>query len=128
MKANKYVYFGIFLASLATLMYELLLTRIFSVTTWHHFAFLAISMAMFGTTMGAIIVYLAPDRFTPENTSKYQAWSILAFAVSCILAIVIHISVPAFLPLDASTVIVASLSLPCRFCSWHSLSAVFVFR
>jgi MFS family permease len=115
MKANKYVYCGIFLASLATLMYELLLTRIFSVTTWYHFAFLAISMAMFGTTMGAIIVYLAPDRFTPENTSKYQAWSILAFAVSCILAIVIHISVPAFLPLDASTVIVASLFIAVPF-------------
>lgn len=115
MKAKKQVYFGIFLASLATLMYELLLTRIFSVTTWYHFAFLAISMAMFGTTMGAIIVYLAPDRFTPENTAKYQSWSILAFAVSAILAILIHISVPAFLPLDSATVIVASLfvAVPC---------------
>ncbi len=109
MKANKYVYCGIFLASLATLMYELLLTRIFSVTTWYHFAFLAISMAMFGTTMGAIIVYLKPQLFTQENTSKYQSWSILAFAISCILAIVIHISVPALLPLDSATVIVASL-------------------
>lgn len=115
MKANKYVYCGIFTASLATLMYELLLTRIFSVTTWYHFAFLAISMAMFGTTMGAIIVYLAPNRFTPENTSKYQAQSILAFAVSCILAIVIHISVPAFLPLDPSIVIVASLFIAVPF-------------
>jgi|JYMV01.1.fsa_nt_gi hypothetical protein len=115
MKANKYVYCGIFTASLATLMYELLLTRIFSVTTWYHFAFLAISMAMFGTTMGAIIVYLAPNRFTPENTSKYQAQSILAFAISCILAIVIHISVPAFLPLDPSIVIVASLFIAVPF-------------
>jgi len=115
MKANKYVFCGIFLASLATLMYELLLTRIFSVTTWYHFAFLAISMAMFGTTMGAIIVYLAPNKFTPENTSKYQAWSILAFAISCILAIVIHISVPAFLPLDPSVVIVASLFIAIPF-------------
>lgn len=109
MKANKFVYCGIFLASLATLMYELLLTRIFSVTTWYHFAFLAISMAMFGTTMGAIIVYLQPQRFTPENTSKYQSMSILAFAISCILAMVIHICVPAVLPLDSATVIVASL-------------------
>ena len=115
MKANKYVYSGIFLASLATLMYELLLTRIFSVTTWYHFAFLAISMAMFGTTMGAIIVYLAPDRFTPENTSKYQSQSILAFAISCILAIVIHISVPAFMPMDPSVVIVASLFIAVPF-------------
>lgn len=65
--------------------------------------------------MGAILVYLAPDKFTPENTSKYQAGSILAFAISCILAIVIHISVPAFLPLDPSIVIVASLFIAVPF-------------
>jgi hypothetical protein len=48
-------YAGLFLVTLATLMYELLLTPIFSVTMWYHFAFMAISVAMFGMTVGAII-------------------------------------------------------------------------
>ncbi len=42
------VYAGLFCVTLATLMHEILLTRIFSVTMWYHFAFMAISIAMFG--------------------------------------------------------------------------------
>jgi hypothetical protein len=44
-------------------MYEILLTRIFSVTMWYHFGFVAISVAMFGMTVGAIVVYLFPRYF-----------------------------------------------------------------
>ncbi len=36
-----WTYAGLFLVTLSTLMYELLFTRIFSVTMWYHFAFLA---------------------------------------------------------------------------------------
>ena len=39
-------YLGLFVVTLATLMYEILLTRIFSVTMWYHYAFMAISIAM----------------------------------------------------------------------------------
>jgi hypothetical protein len=53
-------YAGLFLITLATLMHEILLTRIFSVMMWYHFAFMAISVAMFGMTVGAIVVYLRP--------------------------------------------------------------------
>ena len=47
-------------------MYEILLTRIFSVTMLYHFAFVALSVAMFGLTAGALVVYLAPHLFPPE--------------------------------------------------------------
>ncbi|HDH52978.1 MAG TPA: hypothetical protein ENH24_00650, partial [Nitrospirae bacterium] len=53
-KTNTFV--GLFLTTLSTLMYEILLTRIFSVTMWYHFAFMSISIAMFGMTLGALIV------------------------------------------------------------------------
>ena len=46
--AHHFTYVGLFLIALATLMYEILLTRIFSVTMWYHFAFVAVSIAMFG--------------------------------------------------------------------------------
>ena len=44
---------GIFLLCMATLMYELLLTRIFSVLMWYNFASIAISLALFGTGAAA---------------------------------------------------------------------------
>jgi hypothetical protein len=49
-------YLGLFFVALATLMYEILLTRIFSVTMLYHFAFVALSVAMFGMTVGALLV------------------------------------------------------------------------
>jgi hypothetical protein len=45
-------------------MLEILLTRIFSVILWYHFAFVAVSVALFGMTLGAVIVHLAPRYFS----------------------------------------------------------------
>jgi hypothetical protein len=41
-------YIGIFLLSLATLLLELTLTRVFSVANWYHFGFLVVSTALLG--------------------------------------------------------------------------------
>ena len=40
--------FAIGMVGAATLLFEILLTRVFSVTMWYHFAFVAISLALFG--------------------------------------------------------------------------------
>ncbi len=40
--------FAIALLSLATLAYEILLMRLFSITQWHHFAYMIISLALLG--------------------------------------------------------------------------------
>ena len=45
---NRTILLGIGAVSGALLMTELALTRIFSVTMYYHFAFLAISIALFG--------------------------------------------------------------------------------
>jgi spermidine synthase len=42
------------------MIYELLLTRIFSVVMWHHFASLAIALAMLGLTLGSLAVAFSP--------------------------------------------------------------------
>ena len=68
-------YLGLFFVALATVMYEIVLTRIFSVTMWYHFAFVAISIAMFGMTVGAIIVYLRPALFTQERVTEHLTLS-----------------------------------------------------
>jgi predicted membrane-bound spermidine synthase len=46
------------LTTLATLLLELTLTRIFSVVFYYHFAFLAISIALFGLGVGGIFSYV----------------------------------------------------------------------
>jgi hypothetical protein len=53
---------GIAAVSAALLMTELALTRIFSVTMYYHFAFLAISIALFGLSASGVAVYLARRR------------------------------------------------------------------
>jgi hypothetical protein len=45
---------------LATLLLELALTRVFSVIYFYHFAFLAISVALFGLGAGGVFSYLVP--------------------------------------------------------------------
>ena len=87
-------YAGLFLVTLATLLDEILLTRIFSVVTWYHFAFLAISIALFGLTLGAIAVYTRRDFFTEERTRFHLALAALLFAATLAACFPIQIAIP----------------------------------
>ncbi len=91
MTAGKETYAGLFLTALATLMYELLLTRIFSVTMWYHFAFMVISIAIFGLTAGALAVYLLPAIFTARATRQILVVSAMAFAIGTLLSFLCHL-------------------------------------
>ena len=55
-------YLGVALTTLATLLLELSLTRIFSVVFYYHFAFLAISIALFGLGAGGVFSYVVAAR------------------------------------------------------------------
>ncbi|MFL6354716.1 MAG: hypothetical protein ACJ74Z_23090 [Bryobacteraceae bacterium] len=55
------IYFGVASTSLATLLLELALTRVFSVVYFYHFAFLAISIALFGFGAGGVFSYIVAD-------------------------------------------------------------------
>jgi hypothetical protein len=94
LQATRQTYAGLLLVALSTLMYEILLTRIFSVTTWYHFAFVAISLAMFGMTAGALIVYLLPERFPVEATRRTLARAGVAFPVVLLLSFLTQLSIP----------------------------------
>ena len=83
-----------FVLTLSSLMFEIVLTRIFSVTMWYHFAFVAISIALFGTTVGALIVHFRPQSF-PDERVKDQMWKFtLAFGVSIAVAFLSQLAVP----------------------------------
>ncbi|MCX6610035.1 MAG: hypothetical protein NTW74_04185 [Acidobacteria bacterium] len=52
------IYTGVALTTMATLLLELTLTRIYSVIFYYHFAFLAISVALFGLGAGGVFSYV----------------------------------------------------------------------
>src|ERR1700710_2181429 len=91
LRAGRLTYASLFLVALSTLTYEVLLTRIFSVTMYYHFAFVAVSMALFGMTLGAVIVYLLPNLFAPDRARRAMAVSAMLFGLTTILTFVIHL-------------------------------------
>jgi hypothetical protein len=92
--AKKRTYAGLFMVVMASLMFEILLTRIFSVSMWYHFAFMAISIALFGMTVGAIVVYLFPKYFTQDRAKVHLALSALFFGVFIVISFLTHLSIP----------------------------------
>lgn len=92
--ANRYAYAGVFFVALATMMHEILLTRIFSVTMMYHFAFVAISVAMFGMTAGALLVYLRPAWFPPADAPRQIVWWSVLFPVALVLSFLTELSIP----------------------------------
>ncbi len=70
------IYFGVASTSLATLLLELALTRVFSVVYFYHFAFLAISIALFGLGAGGVLSYL----ISGWRGSLYHKLGVLAAA------------------------------------------------
>jgi len=56
------LYLGVAFTSGATLLLELSLTRIYSVVFYYHFAFLAISLALFGLGAGGVFSYYIASR------------------------------------------------------------------
>src|SRR5262245_45550931 len=58
------------LTSATLLMTELALTRIFSVIMYYHFAFLAISIALFGISASGVLAYVARRRLARIGTDR----------------------------------------------------------
>jgi hypothetical protein len=86
---------GVACISAALLMTELALTRIFSVTMYYHFAFLAISIALFGLGASGVYVYLARRPLGRRGPAILLAWHALAYALvtTVSLAILVRLRV-----------------------------------
>ena len=106
---------GIFAVSLAILLLELLLTRVFSVVMFHHFSFLAVSLAMSGIGLGGLIVNLRPRWFRADNITSTGPVLAVVFAFTVITASWVAFNTPIRLQDDAEnwrrvvTVLLASL-------------------
>jgi hypothetical protein len=83
------VYLCVALTTLATLLLELSLTRIFSVVFYYHFAFLAISIALFGLGMGGVFSYVVAGWKAPLFTKLGRLSAINAIAVVLALSVIL---------------------------------------
>jgi len=82
---------GVGLVALSALLLEVNITRIFSVTLWYYFGFLAISLALLGTAAAGVFCYLFPDRLVGDDYAKYLTGFSLLFAVATPIAIGAHL-------------------------------------
>ncbi len=99
-----FFYGGLFLLSGATLMYEVVLTRLLSVVCWYYLAFVSVSMAMFGMTAGSLWVQFRPQYFASEAIPRRLSQAALAMAISLPLALVILLAIPVEISYSAETI------------------------
>jgi len=63
--------------SLGVLLFELTLTRIFSIILWYDYAFMAISVAFFGLGIGALSVHILKNKIIRANKESIPITSLL---------------------------------------------------
>ncbi len=96
LETNRHVLIaGVGLASFASLLLELALTRLFSVVLFYHFAFLAISIALLGLGAGGVFAYLRRQwlaRWTVRHLGAILC-GINAVTIVVALEVVLHVPV-----------------------------------
>lgn len=79
---------------MGALALEVVLTRIFSVTMWYHFAFLAISMALMGSAMAGVFLYFFPRLTQPDTAQMWIGRASVALAVAVPIVFLIYLRIP----------------------------------
>ncbi len=123
---------GLFCLSAATLMFEINLTRLFSVAQFYHFAFMIISLAMLGFGASGTLLALFP-RLGRRHPRRALAGLAIGYGIACLAAYLLI----NWLPFDSFSIAwdrrqavilmvqYVALSLP-FFCSGAALGLLFV--
>jgi hypothetical protein len=88
------ILYGVFLTTMAILTLEVTLTRIFSVLMWYHFAFMAISLALLGSGVAGVWLYLFPRHFPAERAGARLSLLALLFALTVIISFLVYLRIP----------------------------------
>lgn len=99
------LYLGVFFISMAVLVLEIALTRVFSVSLWYHLAFMVISTALLG--FGASGTYLTVRRdLWQQNLERH----LTRFAGLTAVGVVVSFAIMTRLPLDPLAPVLPNLS------------------
>jgi hypothetical protein len=91
---------AVLVMSFSSLLLELALTRLFSVTLFYHFAFLAISIALLGLGAGGVFAYIKKEWLTSWDVETLGARLSLANSVLLIAVLEIDLHIPVSLDLS----------------------------
>ena len=90
---------GVLVMSFSSLLLELALTRLFSVTLFYHFAFLAISIALLGLGAGGVFAYIKKEWLTRWDAAVLGARLSLINSVLLLVVLEIDLLIPVSLKL-----------------------------
>lgn len=86
------IFSGIFLISVGILALQILQTRMFSFTLWHHLAYMVITVALMG--MAAAGTWLSIRKKKPVSPYRFLAFCSAGFALSAIISLAIASRIP----------------------------------
>ena len=92
-RTNTVVYFGIFFMSMAIIMLEISLTRVFSISLWYHFAFLVVSMALLGYGISGVFISFFPSLLKKDLLKLLAAFAFI-FAAAMPVCFYIMTQIP----------------------------------
>ena len=98
----------LFFLSLSIILFELALTRIFSIVLWYDYAFMAISIAFFGLGIGSFVIHIQRGKIKTQKkktTTEPQftyASRIVEFAIAYGISVPVFIFLIGFIPSDTS--------------------------
>lgn len=86
----------LFMLSMSVLLFELALTRIFSIVLWYDYAFMAISIAFFGLGVGSLLTHILKNKVKREQLPSkiLQTTMIFAVSVPIFLVVIGHVIPP----------------------------------
>src|ERR687894_2341344 len=98
----------LFVLSLSMILFELALTRIFSIVLWYDYAFMAISIAFFGLGIGSFVIHIQKDKFNSlkkKSTIDSQftfSSRIIRYALAYGISVPVFILLIGYIPSDTS--------------------------
>src|SRR5580765_2981828 len=88
------IFLGISLVTLSVLMLELALTRLFSATMYYHFAFMAISLALFRSGASGVFIYTIQGKLDEKRTGQWMSVASILFAITTVIALYTILNLP----------------------------------
>ncbi|WP_028864037.1 hypothetical protein [Psychromonas aquimarina] len=118
---------AVFLVSLSSLAFEVLLARIFSISQWNHLSFMVISIALFGFAASGTLLSILDSRKKnwKKRFAEGKATSVLVLLYSC--STLISFIILSRLPLDYFRLSLESIQAFYLFISYTLLAIPFFF-
>src|SRR5918911_2856204 len=98
----------LFFLSLGIILFELTLTRIFSIVLWYDYAFMAISIAFFGLGIGSFVIHIQRDKIGLQKRKSAVedqfalSYRIVRFAIAYGISVPVFIFLLGYIPSDTS--------------------------